>query len=815
MKRGLERSLTFHDMLYGVISLPTALEPFTRLPEFLRLRYVRLSNVDSISYKDFGSATRWEHGIAAAYLASLSSQAVGLPALSELELTIAALLHDVATPPFAHTAEYVLDGFDHAEETYRLFTGKETEASPSSFPVFGKAPSQFRRVCAQVSRRYHLSLDPDRIAEMIPGGGSLGYLISGFVDVDNIDNVTRASTFMGFEVDTAMPLRLARFLGERGRPVIGPDDSGNGDLATWVSYRNRLYAEFFLADRRESARQAWLQTLMRHGLERGLPRSRLVWNTDEGLLADLDVLFADDEQLSAALVDYRLLRPTTCIAEVPVEDADLARRLARPEVAARLEQLLSGRDGLASVLVSRRRVPIEGSLLDLPWAYVRVFVFATVGRDFIRRRLDRLAAEGFEVSESPSAKGLQRAVGRAVVSKKLQHRASSNHHSVIAALESVRDWSFRSERNVNFAPYPATWVHSLPATLLRCLGLRGRRVLDPFGGTGQTAVEGIRYGSRVTSIDSNAVASLIARARTTFLSAEERGSLLALASSPVAGDDVGSWMPGPISAEIEKWFHPGTVEGLASVLHHISQLSTAPERQFAEASFVGTLNFCSSRRGMGNGHFSDNTPRGRSGDPAPYVDVGRVFAERLRRNLLWYEAFAAQVARFTSDVEESFGLSEVIYGDSIYSDSPFPHGLDAIITSPPYLGMVDYALGQRLAYYWLFPDALDIDAAIELGKRRSRNNVNALPSYLTAMAEFARRASASLTHDGYVAMVVGNSTAKAFAQQDVVELILDTFVSHGFLLVWQAERRVSAHRIHNLHRLTAERIVVLRANRAG
>ncbi len=33
-----------------------------------------------------------------------------------MHIVLAALLHDVGTPPFAHTAEYVLDGFDHEIE---------------------------------------------------------------------------------------------------------------------------------------------------------------------------------------------------------------------------------------------------------------------------------------------------------------------------------------------------------------------------------------------------------------------------------------------------------------------------------------------------------------------------------------------------------------------------------------------------------------------------------------------------------------------------------------------------------------------------
>src|SRR4051794_4791565 len=45
------RSMQFQDLLYGRICLPEWLEPFLKIPEFVRLRGVRLSNVDSIEFK--------------------------------------------------------------------------------------------------------------------------------------------------------------------------------------------------------------------------------------------------------------------------------------------------------------------------------------------------------------------------------------------------------------------------------------------------------------------------------------------------------------------------------------------------------------------------------------------------------------------------------------------------------------------------------------------------------------------------------------------------------------------------------------------
>src|ERR1700733_8491712 len=117
----------FRDVLYGKIEVPDYLMPFLWLPEFVRLRGVRLSNVDSIEFKDFNGPSRWEHAIGVLHLARTCALERRMTREDSLHLSLAALLHDVATPPFAHTAEYVLSDFDHEMETSLLLAEKRSE----------------------------------------------------------------------------------------------------------------------------------------------------------------------------------------------------------------------------------------------------------------------------------------------------------------------------------------------------------------------------------------------------------------------------------------------------------------------------------------------------------------------------------------------------------------------------------------------------------------------------------------------------------------------------------------------------------------
>src|SRR3954466_3980120 len=100
--------MKFTDILYGTVEMPDWIIPFLKLPEFVRLRGVRLSNVDSYEFKDFNGPTRWDHCIGVAHLAMRYCKKKSISDIDAIHLVLAALLHDIATPPFAHTVEYVI-----------------------------------------------------------------------------------------------------------------------------------------------------------------------------------------------------------------------------------------------------------------------------------------------------------------------------------------------------------------------------------------------------------------------------------------------------------------------------------------------------------------------------------------------------------------------------------------------------------------------------------------------------------------------------------------------------------------------------------
>src|SRR6218665_1330695 len=271
--------MIFTDILYGKIEIPEWILPFLKIPEFVRLRGVRLSNVDSFQFKDFNGPARWEHCIGVMHLASKFADKKNLDLRGRVHLMLAALLHDVATPPFAHTLEYVLDGYDHELESSKILGANDSDDSNPGFPVFASQLPQFRNLCLVTSKKIGVNIDPDEVAQLVVGDGDLGYVINGKIDLDNIDNVLRASLFLGIEVDKSTPYKLVDWLARTGLAInVQPED----DIAVkyWMSYRTQMYSAFFNSTDEEIGREAFLQHILRRAYNEGVSRKTLIWRTD-------------------------------------------------------------------------------------------------------------------------------------------------------------------------------------------------------------------------------------------------------------------------------------------------------------------------------------------------------------------------------------------------------------------------------------------------------------------------------------------------------------------------------------------------------
>jgi hypothetical protein len=353
--------------------------------------------------------------------------------------------------------------------------------------------------------------------------------------------------------------------------------------------------------------------------------------------------------------------------------------------------------------------------------------------------------------------------------------------------------------------------------MIHALGVAGDDIVDCFGGTGQTAIESVKMGGRGVSTDSNFFATLIARARMTYLTTEDRDAI-----RHFKADDIWDSRPAstPDVADLERWHNPRTIQELRAIMGFIEAVNDGGLKLHMQVAFSAILPNTTARRGLQHGFFADNTPLGRGESVAPYVDAVALFLTRLRQNVRVAEALYGSLERQGRTAAEELTRASAMQVDA-RSGVPSDYGVEpgsiaAIITSPPYLCMTDYTLGNRLSYYWLAPERMAIDFATEISPRRRRPSPSAdarrvdriVSSYITDIAKFAQSAASLLRPSGYLAIVLGTPLATAFEGRQVLDDIDKVLADCGFQPMWNAWRSISWSRNHGYARLKRERLSV-------
>lgn len=234
------------DCLYGRIALPDELGQLAALPIVQRLRHVGLSNVDSVSLSGISGTRRYEHVVAVAYLSLNLGLYHRLSDFEKRTLSAAALLHDWAIGPFGHlleeAAEYSGVDYDHEKKLESLLSTKH----PGETGGVGLQIYYGRQTGLNSWAVKTFSGDDRRalkaISQNILGDERLGKLISGRIDIDNLDNVCRMAFHMGLEFDKALPLKIVQGIeGVTDDGLFELTQPAFANLKIWSSLRETVY----------------------------------------------------------------------------------------------------------------------------------------------------------------------------------------------------------------------------------------------------------------------------------------------------------------------------------------------------------------------------------------------------------------------------------------------------------------------------------------------------------------------------------------------------------------------------------------------
>ncbi|HZP94265.1 MAG TPA: DNA methyltransferase [Burkholderiales bacterium] len=270
-------------------------------------------------------------------------------------------------------------------------------------------------------------------------------------------------------------------------------------------------------------------------------------------------------------------------------------------------------------------------------------------------------------------------------------------------------------------------------------------VLDPFCGSGTTLLEAKLLGRTAIGVDLNPLAVALASAKLVHV---DVGDLM-FRISDLAKGFRGEIEIDDVPETLEPIFHRRTLAQLCYLRRHLT--ADTPEDTFLRGCVVGIMHGKARRDGT-TAYLSVDMPNTfsmspnyvrqfvhRNGLRAPPVDV---FA-KLRERSQWLlrsgplpllpraQVFGGDAAR-VSDVLERSGIQTV----------------GAIVTSPPYLGVLRYGAFNWIRLWFLGYDQYHIDNLLD--------GTDSLDRYLSFMVSFLASASQVLRPGGIVALVIGD-----------------------------------------------------------
>jgi len=255
--------------------------------------------------------------------------------------------------------------------------------------------------------------------------------------------------------------------------------------------------------------------------------------------------------------------------------------------------------------------------------------------------------------------------------------------------------------------YPAKLLPHIPAFFLQSelLSEPGDLVLDPFSGSGTVALETILAGRVSVTSDSNPLARLITKVKTTRIpEGSLRSSLKALKLRIESGYE---GLERPDVVNLEYWFYPHVIDQLSTIKKAVSFEQDRDIRELFQATFSNTIKRVSladprmsvpvrlklKKYKPSSPHYEKTDKLLKSLET---VDVFEVFYRLLDKNIkraLSLNSLASNSCpSVVFDDARNLGSS-----DSALDDE----SVQLVITSPPYAGAQKYIRSSGLNLGWL------------------------------------------------------------------------------------------------------------------
>jgi len=290
-------------------------------------------------------------------------------------------------------------------------------------------------------------------------------------------------------------------------------------------------------------------------------------------------------------------------------------------------------------------------------------------------------------------------------------------------------------------PYLGKYIPQLVEELFRRHVPPGGRVLDPFAGSGTTLVQALESGHDSVGVDIAAFNCLLMRVKTAVynpfvLEHELRDAL--------ARFERGDGRSGRVPAYVRRWYASPAAEHLLRFRSLVGD--------YEHADVLRVVLARAARSARRTTHFDLDFPREPQLEP--------YWCHKHKRECRPVETADRFIRRYTLDTLARLKDFSRLRGghavDVLHGDAralSLPGKFDAVVTSPPYPGLIDYHEQHRYAYALL---RLDDRRASEIGAAAGGVSRASLAAYVDGVASVLASCRDAMRPRGRVVIVVND-----------------------------------------------------------
>lgn len=332
-------------------------------------------------------------------------------------------------------------------------------------------------------------------------------------------------------------------------------------------------------------------------------------------------------------------------------------------------------------------------------------------------------------------------------------------------------WEKKSDDEDSSLHQLSPYIGKLKPRIARDLVLEystpGGLIVDPFCGSGTIPLEAALLGRGVFAADDSPYACVLTKAK--LMPPESEYAALKRLDRIM---DSAFSRPAPDLRKIPLWvrrfFHPKTLKDAVRFADECIVRGDV----FLLSCFLGVLHH--QRPGFLSYPSSHLVPylRDRSFPPSVYPEMYE------RRHIL--PRLRAKVVRAYAHSKTVKGKSPVLVRRSRIENLTFPGGVDAIITSPPYMNALDYQRDNRLRLWFL-------DRATG---SYSPEPTNKRAAFVRMMRGLLNKAAVSLRRGGHLVLVVGETITRKRVTSHPSSTIFELASESPFVLVDAIQDRI-------------------------